>query len=105
MALEINLSPEDIERLVKDSIMRSGFGAAVEKALRSAMSGYDNPIEKSLRQYVGSVCDELIRAHYADKIKAAISSHLEKSITTELVEKTTSEAVRRMVKAAEDRNY
>lgn len=105
MAIEINMTPEDIERLVKDSIMRSGFGAAVEKGLAEAMRSYNNPIEAQLKAFVGQVAGELIRDHYGDRIRAAVQAHIEMSVTDEVIESTTSAAVAKMVNAARESRY
>lgn len=105
MAIEINMTPEDIERLVKDSIMRSGFGAAIEKALASALSGYNNPVEAQLKAFVGQVAGDLIREHYGEKIKAAVQAYIEKSVTDEIIESTTRAAVEKMVSAARESRY
>jgi hypothetical protein len=105
MAIEINMTPEDIERLVKDSILRSGFGAAIEKAITGAFTGYNNPIEAKLKEFVGVVAGEMISEHFGDKIREAVKVHIEKMVTDEVVEKTTSAAVQKMVRAAEESRY
>lgn len=105
MAIEINMTPEDIERLVKDSIMRSGFGAAIEKALAEALTGYNNPVKAKLTEFVGQIAGELIREHYGEKIKAAVQAHIEKSVTDEIIDSTTSAAVNKMVDAARESRY
>lgn len=102
MALEFNISPEDIERLVKDSIMRSGFGKAVEDGVKKAIGGgYDNPIDKEVKSYVGEVCAQLIREHFAVSIRAAVQAHIEAKVTQELIDTTTRVAVEKMVSAAD----
>ena len=103
MALEINIKPEDIERMVKDSIMQAGFGAAVTKAIAGVFGGYNNPVEAELKTYVAGVCRELIKEKYADQIRAAVAKHIEATVTEEIIEKTTSGAVKKMVDAASDR--
>ncbi len=100
MSLELNIKPEDIERLVKDSIMQSGFGNAVTAGINKALSGYNNPVDDQIRQYVGRVAAELISEKYAEEVRSAVSRHIEAKITTELIDKVTEAAVLKMERAA-----
>ncbi len=105
MALEFNITPEDIEKLVKDSIMKSGFGKTIEEAIKKAFSGYDNPIDKEIKNYVGQMCSQIIREKFAPAIKEAVSKEIEARVTQEIIDKTVSEAVKRMERAAEESRY
>ncbi len=101
MALEFNISPDDIERLVKDSIMQAGFGRAVTDAIGKALTGYNNPIDEALKRYVGKVAADLIQEKYASEVREAVARHIEARVTKELIDKVTDEAVRKMENAAE----
>ena len=101
MALELNIKPEDIERLVKDSIMQAGFGKAVSDAVTRAMSGFNNPVDEAIKRYVGQVAADLIREKYAEDVRAAVQRHIEARVTSELIDKMTDEAVQKMQRAAE----
>jgi citrate lyase gamma subunit len=104
MAIEINLTAEDIDKLVKDSILKAGFGKAIEDGVKRAISpGYDNPIERATKEYVAQVCHSLLRDQFADKIRAVVSATIEAQVTTEVIQKVTDVAVRKMVNAAQDR--
>lgn len=100
MGLELNIKPEDIERLVKDSIMQAGFGKAVTEAINKALSGYNNPVDEEIKRYVGQVAADLIREKYADEVRAAVTRHIEAKVTSELIDKMTDETVQRMQRAA-----
>lgn len=96
--MELNLTPEDIERLVKDSIMKSGFGKAVEDSIKRAMApGYDNPVEKALKIYVHEATLALIRERYSDQVQAAITARLDEELTQEVVKELTSKVVNRFI--------
>lgn len=101
MALELNIKPEDVEQLVKDSIMKAGFGKAVSDAVTKAISGYNNPVEDAIKRYVGQVADELIREKYSEEVRTAVQLHMEACITAELINKVTGEVVQRMQQAVE----
>lgn len=101
MGLELNIKPEDIERLVNDSIMQAGFGKAVTEAIKKALVGYNNPVDEAIKRYVGQVASDLIREKYAEEVRAAVARHIEAKVTTELIDKMTDEAVSKMERAAE----
>lgn len=101
MGLELNIKPEDIERLVKDSIMQAGFGKAVSEAITKACSGYNNPIDEALKRYVGEVAAALVREKYAGDVRAAVARYIETRVTQELIDKMTDEATKKMQRAAE----
>ena len=101
MSIELNLDPQDIERLVKDSIMRSGFGKAIEDGIKKALSGYNNPVDDALKKFVGGVAAELIEEHYSATIREAVQATIEEKVTDEMVKNTVDAAVSKMARAAE----
>ena len=104
MGIEINLTADDIDTLVKDSIMKAGFGKAIEEGVKRAMApGYDNPIEKATKEYVLQVCNSLLRERYADQVRTVVAAAIEAQVTQEVVQKITDAAVKKMVDAAADR--
>lgn len=101
MGLEINLTPDDIDRLVKDSIMKAGFGKAIEEGVKRAIApGYDNPIEKAMKAYVIEVADNLLRTKFADQIKEIVTTYINQNVTGEVLEKITNVSLTEMIVAA-----
>jgi hypothetical protein len=104
MAIELNLTPEDIDQLVRDSLMKAGFGKLIESNVQKALqSGYDNPIDKAMKAYVTEVADELIRTKFTVQIREAVNKLMEQMVTQELLNKVTGAVVKKMVDAASDR--
>lgn len=103
MGFEINLTPEDIDALVKDSIMKAGFGKAVEDAVKKVFTGYDNPIDAQLKKYVAEVAAQMIRERFADQIKAAVAQEIEARVTKDIVDIVVAASVSKMIHAAEER--
>jgi flagellar biosynthesis/type III secretory pathway protein FliH len=101
MAFELNITAEDIDQIVKDSIMKAGFGKAVEAGITKALSGYDSPIEKQLKSLVSEVARTLIEEKYMASIKLAVAKAVEEKITPDLIDKTVSAAMSKMVDAAD----
>lgn len=106
MAFEVNITPEDIDSLVKDSILKAGLGNAIQTIINDTLkiNNYSSPVKDKITNYVSEVCNEIIREKYAAQIREAVSKHIEESVTTEIINKTVSHAVQKMVRAASD-NY
>lgn len=101
--MNINITPEDVDALVKDALLKAGIGKAITEAVAKTLSGYNNPIDEKLRLYVGEVAGELIRAKFATQIKEAVAVQIEAKVTKEVIEKVTTAATEKMIRAAEDR--
>ena len=98
--LELNLTPADIDKLVKESIMLSGFGEAVKTACVNTLTGYNSPIENEVRKYVAELTAQLLREKFSVQIKEAISAAIEASVTREIINKITESSVKQMIRAA-----
>ncbi len=103
MALEINITPDDVEQLVKDAILKAGLGKAVQDAITKAFSGYDSPVDKEVKAFVSQIVASVIREKYALVITEAVTRVVQERITVELIEKTTATAMDKIVSAAEGR--
>ena len=92
MTLTLNITPEDIDALVKDSIMKSGFGNAVNEAVKSALnvSSYNSPIQKEVTSYVSRVVLQLLQTEYGDAIRDQVSAALKEQMTEEFMDKIAS---------------
>ena len=101
MSIQINLTPDDIDALVKDSIMKAGFGAAITKAVTTTLSGYNSPIDAAIRSYVAMVASELIKTHFDGPIREAVHRSIDEKITAEMVATVSDRSVAKMIDAAE----
>ena len=103
MAIELNITAEDVETLVKDSLIKAGLGKVISDSVAKALSGYDSPVEKAIKQYMGEVAATLIRVKFADQITDAVRTAIEVKVTAEMIDMTVNTAVEKMARAAEDR--
>ena len=102
MAINIEIKPEDIDELIKDTLIQKGLGKSIADAVTSVLNkAYDNPIEKALQSYVGEIATELIKNKFAEQIKTAIASEIERRVTFELIDSTVQKAIRKVESAAE----
>lgn len=101
--MEITLKPEDVDQLVRDTIVKAGIGKTITEAVHKALTGYNSPVEEQLKAYIGRVARELIEGLYADQIKASVAAEIEKRITKELIDTTVAKAMEKIERAAQDR--
>lgn len=103
MAIELNITAEDVEALVKDSLIKAGLGKVISDGVAKALGGYDSPVDKAVKQYVAEVAETLIREKFADQIKDAVRATIEAKVTDEMIARTVDAAVEKMARAAEGR--
>lgn len=103
--MNINITPEDVDALVKDALLKAGIGKAITEAVAKTLSGYNNPIDENLKRYVGEVAGELIREKFSAQIKVAVAAQIEAKVTHELIETVTCAATDKMIQAARESRY
>lgn len=101
-AFELTLGPEQIEALVRDSIMKSGFGAAIETAIAKVMSNHRNPVEEALRDYVQRVVVNMLEGELGERVRESVNAYVLKEVTTEFLDKITEVAVEKIKRAADE---
>jgi HEPN domain-containing protein len=99
--VEIHIDAAQIEQLAVDALLKSAFGAAVQKAVNQVVSSssYDSPIDREIRAWVAQVASRLVRDRYAEVVETAIADALAKRLTKEFVEGFTEVAMQRLEKA------
>ena len=101
MAIELNITPEDIDALVRDSIMKAGFGKVINEAIGKIFTGYNSPIEERLRTYIAEISGQLLRDKFSAQIKAAVAAAIEEKITPQMINTVVAAATEKMARAAE----
>ena len=87
--MELNITPEDIDKYVKDALLECTIGKnvkeAVEKSIKELFSrNYNNPVEEFVKQHLKDITREYMNQ---DHIKPLIIQSVAKSITPESIEK------------------
>jgi len=103
--MEINITPEDVDRLVKDSILKAGLGRIITDTIAKVLNpnAYNNPINGAVEKYILEVANQLLRDVYADKVRQIIRAEIEKRVTDELLQQIAAGVVKKMENAAKER--
>lgn len=102
--MELTIKPEDIDKLVRETIMKSAFGDTITKAVNAALTGYNSPVDDAVKKLVGAVAADVIREKFSAEIRVLVTAAIEKHVTQSMMESIVSAATERMVRAAKD-NY
>jgi len=101
--MEINVKPEDIDVFVKDALLKAGIGKMVTEAITKTFSGYNNPIDEQMKQFVAGVAKELIHERFSSQIRTAVAAQIEARVTNEMINNVVDVAVKKMADAAAER--
>lgn len=100
MAIELNITPEDIDQIVKTSLIEAGLGKAISNAVADSLSGYDNPIKNATRYYVGRLAEKMIEELYGEQLRSAVKEKLAEYFTSETIDNLATRTIREVVSAA-----
>ena|ERR1051326_2480778 len=75
--MELKLLPEDIDKLIRETVLKSALGKNIEqtidKAVADAVGGYNSPIKKLVNDVVSGIIEEqLQKPEYRQKITDAL---------------------------------
>lgn len=89
--MQINIDPADIDEYVKNVLIKSSIGEALQKAINEAISscltGWNSPIKSIVEKHIG----EVVRAYISneensEKINQAVAKH----VTVEAIEQVVA---------------
>lgn len=89
--MQIDVSPEAINKMVSEAIIQSAIGVQLNKVIESEVAKlsrtYDNPIEPVIRQHIHSTISTLVDEKYKAQLKTFIESQLTEEMMRDLFEK------------------
>ena len=101
--MNITLNSEDIDRFVKEALIKSAIGDTVQKALNELINNsYNSPLREAIKRHVSNVAYEVIKERHTESIRAQIIDVLDRQLTKDLSDKVVESAVNKMVKAIEE---
>lgn len=85
MAIEINITPEDIDAFVRDALVKSSVGKLIDSTIQAAFKpgSYNNPIEVAIKGFMQDMVRQLLNTHYKEKIEAELAKAIASQITDE----------------------
>ena len=101
MGLEINIKPEDVEIYVKEALIKSGIGKSISEGVSASLRGYDSPVEKAIKKYVGEIAESLIRDKYSEQIKQLVQEKIATMVTDDLLKTIADKTIDTMIRAVE----
>lgn len=105
--MQIEFKAEDIEKYVKEAVIKSSVGKAIDDAIKDVMrvDRYDSPIKKHLEMIVRDIAADIIREKFSADIRQKVATLIETLVNEEMLENLTNTAVNKMVRAMENRDY
>lgn len=85
--MEINITPENIDALVKEAILKSAFGSTVAENLEKCFTGYDNPFKRVMEQTVMEITRKVLKEQFGGHIETIVKVKIEAILTDEVIEK------------------
>lgn len=95
--MELKLLPEDIDKLIRETVLKSALGKNIEqvinKAVQDSIDGYNSPI----KQLVNEVVRELIKEHLnKDENKNLITEAIVRKVTPEAIDSILSYGIQKL---------
>lgn len=95
--MEINITPEQINEMIREAVMNSSIGAVIKDQVKSAVDGlsshYNNPIEEAAKKEILHIIVEIMRSpEMHEKIKSLVIN----SMTDEFISQITNSAFREL---------
>lgn len=107
--MEITIKPDDVDKLVREAILKSALGEGIAKAVKDLLTpgnGYRaTPVEDAIKAYVAQIARDVLTEVYADQIRAEVTKQLAEKVTPQFVEQLSSGSIQRMLTAAESSRY
>lgn len=99
MELNVNINPEDINKLVADAVLQSTIGVQVRKIVEDKVKElaqrYDNPIQKVVEYEISNIIRQVLIEKHSDEMKKKIEEELSKQMSSEFVTKVVERGLSR----------
>jgi hypothetical protein len=96
--MNINILPDDIDKLVKESIIKSALGqdiaGAIHNAINEALKSYDSPIKKYTNKIIGEIIQEYLSK---EENRKPVYDSIIKHLTPEAVNKIMDHGIKKLL--------
>lgn len=83
--MDIKIEPEQIDQFVREAVIKSAIGKAISDGITKTLSGYNNPIEEQVRNFVAQIARQIIEAEHRPAVEEAVRKVLIEKVTGDLV--------------------
>lgn len=87
--IEVNINPEDVNKMVSEAILNSMLGEAVERAIRQEVDkfslSYDNPVKDIVSSHVRGLIKKVLAEDKDGVLKSLVESALSKFLTDDAI--------------------
>jgi hypothetical protein len=102
--MQIDIKPDDIDRLVKDAIMKSALGEAISKTIRERIEDRStwSPIASAVGDRLKAIALEVLdQEPFKSQIEAAVRDRIQSFLTGEALAEAVKALASRMINNAE----
>lgn len=94
--MELNVDPNDVNKLVADAVLKSAIGEAVKKAVEKEIINlnlsWDNPLEEVVRRHVSEIVWDVLQKEHAPAIRERITQVLAAKLSQQFIERVCEAA-------------
>lgn len=98
MELNVNIDPEQINKMVADAVLESALGDAVKKVINEQVkklsSSYNNPLESVVQQHIVNMIRDTLVTEYADDFKSKVHKAVADKMNDDFVGKVIEAGLR-----------
>jgi len=104
--MELKLLPEDIDKFIKEAVLKSALGKNIEEtideAVSNAINSYNSPIKRLVNEVIASLIKEqLDRPEY----RQLITDHIVKRITPTTIDDILKYGIEKLRSYMKDSDY
>jgi len=100
MDLNINIDPEQINKMVAEAVLNSAIGEQVKKQVQKNVDelgkSYQNPIDAVIKKHVNDLILKCLISEHADLLKSKIHESVSGKMTDEFINKVMDAGWRNM---------
>ena len=95
--MDIKITPEDVEKLVRETLLKSALGNTIQTAVNKALGEpYNNPVQNAVIGYISTVARAVVEEQYAAQIRTAVEEAVRARLTDEVAKQFVNTTFDRM---------
>ncbi len=104
--MELKLLPEDIDKFIKEAVIKSALGKNIEstinKAVNDAINSYDSPIKRLVNEVIKELINDQLKKPEYHKL---ITDSIVNRITPKAIDDILSYGIEKLHEYVKDSNY